>query len=80
MPKNTSMTLGDHFDGFITDQVDNGRYASASEVVRAGLRLLEDNEHKVATLRRLLEEGEKSGTADYNFESFMSELDDELGA
>ena len=74
------MTLGDHFDGFITDQVDNGRYASASEVVRAGLRLLEDNEHKVATLRRLLEEGEKSGTADYNFESFMSELDDELGA
>jgi len=79
MPKNTSMTLGDHFDGFITDQVDNGRYASASEVVRAGLRLLEDNEHKVATLRRLLEEGEKSGTAEYNFESFMNELDDELG-
>ena len=80
MPKNTSMTLGDHFDGFITDQIDNGRYASASEVVRAGLRLLEDNEHKVATLRRLLEEGEKSGTAEYNFESFMNELDDELGA
>jgi len=79
MPKNTSMTLGDHFDGFITDQVDNGRYASASEVVRAGLRLLEDNENKVATLRRLLEEGEKSGTAEYNFESFMNELDDELG-
>jgi len=74
------MTLGDHFDGFITDQVENGRYASASEVVRAGLRLLEDNEHKVATLRRLLEEGEKSGTAEYSFESFMSELDDELGA
>ena len=73
------MTLGDHFDGFITDQIDNGRYASASEVVRAGLRLLEDNEHKVATLRRLLEEGEKSGTAEYNFESFMNELDDELG-
>ena len=74
------MTLGDHFDGFITDQIDSGRYASASEVVRAGLRLLEDNEHKVATLRRLLEEGEKSGTAEYNFESFMNELDDKLGA
>ena len=73
------MTLGDHFDGFITDQINNGRYASVSEVVRAGLRLLEDNEHKVATLRRLLEEGEKSGTAEYNFESFMNELDDELG-
>jgi len=79
MSKNTSMTLGDHFDGFITDQINNGRYASASEVVRAGLRLLEDNEHKVATLRRLLEEGEESGTAEYNFESFMNDLDDELG-
>jgi antitoxin ParD1/3/4 len=79
MPKNTSITLGDHFDGFIAEQIDNGRYASASEVVRAGLRLLEDNEHKVATLRRLLEEGEKSGTAAYDFESFMNELDDELG-
>lgn len=74
------MTLGDHFDGFITDQIENGRYASASEVVRAGLRLLEDNEHKVAALRRLLDEGEKSGVAEYSFESFMNELDDELGA
>lgn len=79
MPKNTSMTLGDHFDGFIAQQISEGRYASASEVVRAGLRLLEDNEQKVATLRRLLEEGEKSGTAEYDLESFMNELDDELG-
>ena len=43
------------------------------------MTLLEDNEHKVGTLRRFLEEGEKSGTAEYNFESFMNELDDELG-
>lgn len=79
MPKNTSITLGDHFDGFIAQQINNGRYASASEVVRAGLRLLEDNEQKLATLRHLLDEGEKSGTADYSYESLMKELDDELG-
>ena len=79
MPKNTSMTLGEHFDGFIAQQIEQGRFASASEVVRAGLRMLEDNEHKVATLRRLLEEGEQSGTAKYSYESFMDELDDELG-
>ena len=79
MPKNTSMTLGEHFDGFIAQQIEQGRFASASEVVRAGLRMLEDNERKVATLRRLLEEGEQSGTAEYSYESFMNELDDELG-
>ncbi|TNC82187.1 MAG: type II toxin-antitoxin system ParD family antitoxin [Oleiphilus sp.] len=79
MSKNTSITLGDHFDGFIAQQIDNGRYASVSEVVRAGLRLLEDNEHKLATLRHLLDEGEKSGTADYSYDGLMQELDDELG-
>lgn len=78
MPKNTSMTLGDHFDGFIAQQIEEGRYASASEVIRAGLRMLEDSEQKLATLRRLLEEGEQSGTADYDYETFMNELDDEL--
>ncbi len=78
MKKNTSMTLGEHFDGFIAQQIAEGRYASASEVVRAGLRLLEDNERKIATLRRLLEEGEQSGRAEYSYESFMRELDDEL--
>jgi len=79
MARNTSITLGSHFDEFITAQVENGRYGSASEVVRAGLRLLEENEGKIERLRRLLEEGEKSGTADYSYESLMQELDDELG-
>lgn len=79
MPKNTSISLGEHFDVFISQQIDYGRYASASEVVRAGLRLLEDNEQKIATLRHLLEEGENSGTAEYSYESLMQELDDELG-
>lgn len=79
MPKNTSMTLGEHFDGFIANQIDDGRFASASEVVRAALRMFEDNQTKIATLRHLLEEGERSGTADYSYESLMSELDEELG-
>ncbi|MBN4055288.1 type II toxin-antitoxin system ParD family antitoxin [bacterium AH-315-K03] len=79
MPKNTSMTLGEHFDGFIAHQVGEGRYASASEVVRAALRMFEDNERKIATLRHLLEEGENSGTAEYSYESLMNEIDEELG-
>lgn len=79
MAKNTSMTLGEHFDGFIAQQIAAGRYASASEVVRAGLRLLEDSEGRLATLRHLLVEGENSGKAEYSYDALMSELDDELG-
>jgi antitoxin ParD1/3/4 len=79
MPKNTSMTLGEHFDGFIANQISEGRFASASEVVRAALRMFEDNERKIAVLRQLLEEGEKSGTAEYSYESLMNELDEEFG-
>ena len=78
MPKNTSITLGEHFEGFIAQQIQEGRYASASEVVRAGLRLLEDNERKIAGLRMLLEEGERSSTSDYSYEKLMQELDDEI--
>lgn len=79
MAKNTSITLGEHFEGFIAQQVADGRYASASEVVRAALRQFEDSEKKLATLRRMLDEGEKSGTAEYSYEALMQELDDELG-
>lgn len=79
MPKNTSMTLGEHFDGFIANQVNEGRFASASEVVRAALRMFEDNERKIAVLKKLLEEGEQSGTAEYSYESLMNEIDEELG-
>lgn len=79
MAKNTSITLGEHFDSFIARQITEGRYASASEVVRAALRLFEDTENKTAVLRLLLEEGEKSGTAEYSYEALMHELDEELG-
>lgn len=77
MAKNTSMTLGEHFDDFITGQVESGRFGSASEVVRAALRLLENTETRLETLRQMLNEGEQSGIVDYDYEAFMAELDSE---
>lgn len=77
MAKNTSITLGAHFDDFIARQLETGRYGSASEVVRAGLRMLEDNEARLEHLRHLLEEGENSGFADYSYENLVAELDGE---
>jgi antitoxin ParD1/3/4 len=78
MAKNTSITLGEHFDGFITSQVTTGRYGSASEVVRAGLRLLERTEAKTEALKRLLNEGEQSGIAEYSLDAFIDEIDGEI--
>jgi antitoxin ParD1/3/4 len=75
MQKNTSITLGKHFDEFITQQIKGGRYASASEAVRDGLRLLEEREIKLNTLRRALKEGEASGFADYSLSGLIKELD-----
>ena len=77
MAKNTSVSLGDHFEQFIGSQVDSGRYGSASEVVRAGLRLLETCESKLEVLRKALIAGERSGRAKYSYESLISELDAE---
>ncbi len=77
MAKNTSVSLGDHFEEFIAGQVDSGRYGSASEVVRAGLRLLETNESRLDVLRNALIAGERSGRAKYSYESLVAELDAE---
>lgn len=72
MAKNTSISLGEHFDSFISAQLATGRYGSASEVVRAGLRLLEDSESKLQALRQMLIQGEESGVADYDYQEFLS--------
>ncbi|HIK74415.1 MAG: type II toxin-antitoxin system ParD family antitoxin [Alcanivorax sp.] len=77
MPKNTSISLGEHFDTFVAEQLNSGRYSSTSEVVRAGLRLLEDSETRLGTLRKMLQNGESSGVADYDYDSFIEELDRE---
>ncbi|MEZ2221043.1 type II toxin-antitoxin system ParD family antitoxin [Rhizobium sp. RCC_161_2] len=61
MARNTSVSLGDHFNTFIDAQVQTGRYGSASDVVRAGLRLLEEHEAKVKALQGALIAGEESG-------------------
>ena len=62
MARNTSVSLGDHFAQFIDAQVQTGRYGSASDVVRAGLRLLEEHESKVKALQDALVAGEESGS------------------
>lgn len=63
MHRNTSITLGEHFVRFVDAEIGSGRYASASEVVRAGLRLLEEHETRLQTLRDALIAGENSGPA-----------------
>ena len=72
IPRNTSYSLGDHFDDFIAGQVAEGRYSNASDVVRAGLRLLETQETQLAALRAALIEGENSGPSEpFDFEEFI---------
>ncbi len=63
MPSDTRVTLGERFVSFVDEQIREGRFQNASEVVRAGLRLLEDEEAKCAALREALLEGEASGPA-----------------
>ena len=80
MARNTSITLGEHFDEFIAHQLGDGRFGSASKVVRAGLRLLEENETKLRILREALQEGEQSGFVDYSYDSVVAELNEaEIG-
>lgn len=61
MGKNTSISLGNHFEEFVHNSISKGRYSNASEVIRAGLRLLEEDEHKFEALKQALIEGEESG-------------------
>lgn len=63
MARNTSVAIGDHFEEFIGNKIASGRYKNASEVIRAGLRLLEEEEIKFLALKKEISEGIKSGPA-----------------
>lgn len=75
MPRNTSVTLGEHFDKFVMDKINEGRFQSVSEVVRAGLRKLEEDEAKLTALRRKLQAGEESPLVEnFDGEAFLARL------
>jgi antitoxin ParD1/3/4 len=75
MSKNTSISLGDYFEQFVSTQVSAGRYKNVSEVIRAGLRLLENEESKVIALKMAIQDGIDSGIAhDFDPKKNLQEL------
>ncbi len=73
--KNTSISLGDYFDEFIQNQIAIGRYKNVSEVIRAGLRLLEDEESKTLALKKAIQEGLDSPRVEnFNFDQHLLNL------
>lgn len=75
MSKNTSISLGDYFDDFVQSRINIGRFKNVSEVVRAGLRLLEEEETRVTALRNTIAEGINSGQAnDFDPEKHLASL------
>ena len=75
MTKNTSISLGSHFDDFIQGRISAGRYKNASEVVRAGLRLLEEEESRIIALKEAIKEGTDSGIDhDFNPDTHLENL------
>jgi len=75
MDRNTSISIGNYFDSFIKSRISSGRYKNASEVVRAGLRLLEEEENKLMALRESIQDGIDSGIAhDFNPETHLGKL------
>lgn len=75
MNRNTSISLGSYFYNFIQRKIATGRYKNASEIVRAGLRLLEEEENKTIALKEAIDEGISSGIAfDFNPETHLAKL------
>ena len=75
MSKNTSISLGIYFDSFVKSRLTSGRFKNVSEVIRAGLRLLEEEENKTLALKNAIQEGIESGIAhNFNSESHLKDL------
>ena len=75
MSRNTSISLGNYFDKFVQSSLTTGRFKNASEVIRAGLRLLEEEENKIIALRDAIQEGVDSGiNQNFNPEAHLKEL------
>ena len=75
MGKNTSISLGNHFEEFVQTKIGEAMYTNASEVIRAGLRLLEEEEQKFYALRMATQDGIDSGVAvDFNPKTHLKEL------
>jgi len=75
MKRNTSVSLGDYFENFVESRISEGRFKNASEVIRAGLRLLEEEEIKYKALKNALQEGIDSGIAkDFNPQIHLAQL------
>ena len=66
MGRNTSVSLGDYFENFVDGRISEGRFKNASEVIRAGLRMLEEEENKIMVLKKAINDGIESGI-DVNF-------------
>lgn len=78
MQKNTSVSLGDHYQQFVSQQITAGRFGSTSEAIRAGLRLLEEQETNLSLLRKALIDGESSGLfVNYSIDSLIDDLNKE---
>lgn len=75
MGRNTSVSLGDYFEDFVDESVSKGRFKNASEVIRAGLRLLEEEENRIIVLKNAINEGIESGIArDFDAEKHLKAL------
>ncbi len=73
--KNTSISLGNYFENFVSSQISIGRYKNVSEVVRAGLRLLEDEESKVMALKSAIKKGlESPRVENFDFDAHLVKL------
>ncbi len=64
MGRNTSVSLGDYFENFVEGRISEGRFKNASEVIRAGLRMLEEEENKITALKKAINDGKESGIAE----------------